>query len=166
MKTGQGNVSAHKPFISQSPTLPICSISLHYRPDVFPSVCSSGVISIRHFALTSGVTGKWQNWNHSRTFCSTHHRQKIALFSLFGLYFIQPWPGCSICVFIHWDPCQTLSILFCTVYPLFRLYKKHGIITSNSLQKKNVHKSTCPRLTFDASCVFFFESKWSVAERD
>lgn len=36
MKTGQGNVSAHKPFISQSPILRICSIFLHYRPGVSP----------------------------------------------------------------------------------------------------------------------------------
>lgn len=84
VKTAQGNVSAHKPFISQSTILHICSVYLHYRPDVTPVYAALVSFPSETFVHTCGVNGKWQNWNHSRTYCSTHCKQKIALLSLSG----------------------------------------------------------------------------------
>lgn len=62
VKTAQGNVSAHKPFISQSTNLRICSIFLHYRPDVTP-VCAalvsfpSETLLLPLVSLENGKTG-------------------------------------------------------------------------------------------------------------
>lgn len=66
--------SAHNPFTSQSPILHICSFSFYYRPAVSAGLWSS-IISIHHFPLTSGATGKWQNMNFSWMFCS-HDKKK------------------------------------------------------------------------------------------
>lgn len=65
----------------------------------------------------------------------TPQAENCPLFT-FWLYFIQPWRGCSICRFIQWDPCQTLSILFCASYPFGQFiqnYKRHGNNEVNSL---------------------------------
>lgn len=40
------------------------------------------LFSIHYLALISDATGKWQNWNPGRTFCSIHHGKKIALISV------------------------------------------------------------------------------------
>lgn len=55
MKTSQGNVSAHKPFISQFPILRICSIFLHYRPDV-RRACAAPVSSPADTLLLPSVS--------------------------------------------------------------------------------------------------------------
>lgn len=67
----------------QSPILRICSIFLYYRPDVFPSVCSTGVISIRHFALSFGATGKMTKLEPQQNFLfHTPQAENCPLFTL------------------------------------------------------------------------------------
>lgn len=110
-----------------------------------PSVCSSGVISIWDFALTFGVTGKWWNWNHSGTYCSTHHKQKIALFSLSGC--ISSSRSKAIiyaCSFpeIHARPCQFFSVPYIHLCNLFRMYRRHGGYWGRIVCTIILHKSS------------------------
>lgn len=118
MKTGQGNVSAHKPFISQSPTLRICSIFLHYRPDVSP-VCAAPVsfpadtLLLPLVSLENDKTGTTAELSvpHTagRKLPSFHSSGSISSSRSEAVVY-----ACSFTE-IHARP--LLSVLFCAVYP-------------------------------------------------
>lgn len=113
VKTARGKVSAHKPFISQSTTLHPHSVFLHYRPDVTSVYAARVPFPSETSVHTFGVNGKWQNWNHSGTYCSAPYKQKIALFSLSGCISSSHSEAIIyVCSFteISAEPCQLFSV--------------------------------------------------------
>lgn len=128
-KTGHGNASAHKPFISQFPILRICSIFLHYRPDVSP-VCTAPVpfpsdtLLLPLVSLENDKTGTTAE-------LSVPHTTGIKLPSFHYSSSISSSRGKAVvyaCSFteIHARPCPFFSVQYIHLCNLFRMYKRHG----------------------------------------
>lgn len=129
MKTDQGNVSAHKPFISQSPIHRICSIFLHYRPDVTP-VCAAPV-SFPSDTLLLPLVSLENDQTGTKAELSVPHAtsRKLPSFHSSGsISFSHSKAVVYACSFTenHGRPFQFFSAPYIHLCHLFRLYQGHG----------------------------------------